>query len=99
MTYSRPRCNCPDATHTLEGNPSTRFPSRLTPSDWSNGFTGIREEGGYCIHELSVIRIRKELDDAFPNGIPADYPTEPAPKPEDDEFWAIPKIPPLPPIK
>jgi hypothetical protein len=80
MSYTPPRCNCPDAANKRAGNPNGPSISLLVPSDWSVGFNGIRAKGGYCIHELSVIRDRDEIDAAFPNGIPKDLPVPGLPK-------------------
>lgn len=52
----------------------------MVDSDWSTGFTGVKDVGGYCIHELAVLRVRKEIDDAFPNGLPKDLRTPDAVK-------------------
>lgn len=72
MAFRQPRCNCPDAANKRGGNPGADTLSEQIPSDWSSGFNGIRSTGGYCIHELAVLRIRKEVDAAFPGGIPKD---------------------------
>jgi hypothetical protein len=80
MSYSPPRCNCPDATNKRAANPNGSSVSLLVDSDWSEGFNGIRANGGFCIHELSVIRSRDEVDQAFPNGIPKDLPGPRLPK-------------------
>lgn len=80
MAYSRPRCNCPDATNQRQGNPGADAISLQVDSDWSSGFNGIRANGGYCIHELAVIRVRKETSLAFPNGLPTDIRTPEAVK-------------------
>lgn len=80
MVFRPPRCNCPDAVNRRVGNPGADFISLQIPSDWSVGFTGVKSIGGYCIHELAVLRIRKEIDDAFPDGIPKDLRTPDAVK-------------------
>ncbi|RUR76996.1 hypothetical protein PCC6912_39550 [Chlorogloeopsis fritschii PCC 6912] len=80
MSYSAPRCNCPDAANKAPANPNSPYVSEIVANDWSSGFNGIRANGGYCIHELSVIRIRDEIDQAFPNGIPKDLRTPGLPK-------------------
>lgn len=101
MVYQPPRCNCPDATNRLDADPSSRFPSRLSASDWSTGFNGIRQSGGYCIHELAVIRFRDETEQAFPNGIPNDLIAPPIDTLKKDtwaEIWTIPEAS-SPPIK
>lgn len=75
MAFSPPRCNCPDATNQRQGDPAGASISLQVSSDWSTGFDGIRDKGGYCIHELAVLRIRKEISAAFPDGIPSDIRT------------------------
>lgn len=75
MVFRQPRCNCPDAANKRPGNPGADMMSLMVPSDWSDGFTGVRAIGGYCIHELAVLRVRKEIDDAFPDGLPKDLRT------------------------
>lgn len=103
MLTQIPRCNCPDAIHKQAGNPTTRYVSKLVDTDWSDGFTGIREEGGYCIHELAVLRNRKEIELAFPDGIPQDIPapipyaweSEAKETPETPKLLPIPEVPPV----
>ncbi len=75
MSFKKPVCNCPDAANSRRSDPSAESLSNQIPSDWSLGFKGIRAAGGYCEHELSVLRIRFEIDVAFPTGIPKDLPT------------------------
>lgn len=75
MAFKKPRCNCPDAINKRAGDLSADSISLQIPSDWSDGFIGVKAIGGYCIHELAVLRIRKEIKTAFPDGIPSDYRT------------------------
>jgi hypothetical protein len=75
MAYNRPTCNCPDASAQKQKNISSQFFSEQFNRNWSTtdkgtSFGGIRNAGNYCIHELSVINYRGEMDQAFPNGIP-----------------------------
>lgn len=78
MTFIRPICNCPDATQEHNKNLFASSQTLTFDRNWksrvtSNGntitFPGIRERGGYCIHELAVLRINDTLKDAFPNGL------------------------------
>lgn len=69
-TYKRPRCNCPDAVNSLNKNLYSSYTSETFDRNWDTNFTGIRDTGGYCIHELAVIMYRKELKQAYPQGIP-----------------------------
>lgn len=75
MAFNPPRCNCPDAINKRSAVPGADSLSLQIPSDWSEGFKGVRSVGGYCIHELAVLRVRKEVAEAFPNGVPADIKT------------------------
>lgn len=79
MVFIRPSCNCPDATQNADKNLFASSQSQTFDRNWnsrtsSDGsvtpFPGIRDRGGYCIHELAVLNIRQEIDDAFPSGIP-----------------------------
>ena len=79
MTIIRPVCNCPDATQeqgkNLFASSQTltfdrNWKSRVTSNGDTINFPGIRAQGGYCIHELAVLRITDQLKDAFPSGIP-----------------------------
>lgn len=79
MAYQRPMCNCPDATQSQNRNLFSSFQSRMFDRNWNSRttsqgvvkpFPGIRDRGGYCEHELAVLNIREEIDDAFPTGIP-----------------------------
>lgn len=79
MSFIRPNCNCPDATQNADKNLFASSQSQTFDRNWdsriaSDGavtpFPGIRDRGGYCIHELAVLNIRQEIDNAFPNGIP-----------------------------
>lgn len=70
------QCNCPDSVNKrsqLNGSP---YLSELFPSDWSNNFSGIRNRGGYCKHEIAVILYRGEQDKYFPNGVPVEMPID-----------------------
>ncbi|MBO3463135.1 hypothetical protein G7B40_001475 [Aetokthonos hydrillicola Thurmond2011] len=79
MAFKKPVCNCPDASAQRTSNVSAEALSNQIASNWSTGFKGIRAAGGYCEHELAVLRIRKELDTVFPGGIPKDLPTASTP--------------------
>lgn len=75
MTYQKPQCNCPDAASKKDRNVGSDFVSEQFNKNWSETakgkpFGGVRNKGGYCIHELSVIMYRKETAEAFPGGIP-----------------------------
>ncbi len=70
MAFSKPICNCPDAANKKAKNLFSRFTSETFDNDWGEGFGGIRARGYYCIHELAVLRVRGEMEAAFPNGIP-----------------------------
>lgn len=72
MAFVKPKCNCPDAIHQIGRDPGAQSLSDQIGGNWVTGFTGVREIGGYCIHELAVLRIRKEVDAAFPSGLPKD---------------------------
>ena len=74
MVFKRPKCNCPDAINKRGSIPGSTSLSNQINTDWSNNFTGIRSKNGYCIHELATLSIRKELELAFPNGLPNDMP-------------------------
>jgi hypothetical protein len=78
--YRPPKCNCPDAISKRGAIPGAQAFSEQYPSDWSSGFVGIKSVGGFCIHEMAVIRIRKEVGKAFPDGIPKDLPAPVPPK-------------------
>lgn len=78
MPFRAPKCNCPDAINKRGALPGASAVSDQYKSDWSGGFTGVKSIGGYCIHELAVLRVRKELKSAFPDGLPTDFPTPPA---------------------
>ena len=80
MAYNKPRCDCPDATAARQRDPGADYISRQIGLDWSAGFDGVRARGGYCIHEMAVIRFRKETDLAFPSGLPTDARTPPSVK-------------------
>jgi hypothetical protein len=75
VTYQKPQCNCPDAASKKDRNIASPFVSEQFNKNWTtndkgNPFGGIRNSGGYCIHEIAVIQYRKEVAQAFPNGIP-----------------------------
>lgn len=79
MTLIRPVCNCPDATQAQGKNLfassqtltfDRNWNSRVTSNGNTVNFPGIRDQGGYCIHELAVLRINDQIDAAFPTGIP-----------------------------
>ena len=79
MTLISPVCNCPDATQEQGKNLFASSQTLTFDRNWnsritSNGntvtFPGIRDQGGYCIHELAVLRITDQLKEAFPTGIP-----------------------------
>lgn len=72
MGLVKPVCNCPDAANKRKANPGSDYISMAIPSDWSENFDGIRARGGYCIHELAVLRIRGDMKKAFPDGTPKD---------------------------
>lgn len=80
MVFKKPRCNCPDAVNKRQGNPVADSISLQVSADWSEGFTGVKSVGGYCIHELAVLRVRKEIKQAFPDGLPDDFRTPDAVK-------------------
>lgn len=92
MVFRPPKCNCPDAINKASAIPGAQALSEQYNSDWSAGFVGIKSVGGYCQHEMAVLRLRKEIDAAFPNGVPKDLPT-PVPQKYressniDDENW------------
>lgn len=79
MTYNRPVCNCPDAANEAKKNFFSSYFSDTFDRNWKtkvdvegaiSSFNGIRNRGFYCKHELAVIRVRDEIKEAFPNGIP-----------------------------
>lgn len=76
-TFRRPVCNCPDASQKRSPDPYATSQSGFDLADWSATATGIRDTGGYCIHELAVLRARGEMKLAFPNGVPNDLPSLP----------------------
>ena len=69
-------CNCPDSSNSRSRLTGSPYLSELFPSDWSNGFGGIRSYGGYCKHEIAVILLRGEKDKYFPNGLPIELPID-----------------------
>jgi hypothetical protein len=79
MVFVRPICNCPDATQNQNKNLFASSQTLTFDRNWNSRiggqgqtilFPGIRDRGGYCIHELAVLNIRGEIDAAFPQGIP-----------------------------
>jgi hypothetical protein len=79
MTFVRPICNCPDATQKQNKNLfassqtltfDRNWQSRTSSGGTTIDFPGIRQRGGYCIHELAVLRITDTQKEAFPSGIP-----------------------------
>ncbi len=74
MSFSKPKCNCPDSAYKHGAIPGSNSLSNQINSDWSQGYNGIKSVGGYCIHELATLSVRKELELAFPNGLPSDMP-------------------------
>lgn len=75
MNFQKPRCNCPDSLNKKGAIPGSRTFSLQFPSDWSINFQGIKTKSqGYCLHEIAVLRVRKDLEKAFPSGIPNDLP-------------------------
>lgn len=80
MTYNRPVCNCPDAANKADKNLFSSYNSNTFDRNWktrtnsstgeTSEFRGIRQRGYYCKHEMCVIRVRDEIGQAFPNGIP-----------------------------
>lgn len=94
MTFQKPKCNCPDATNQRQRDPGANALSNQISSDWSKDFNGIRNADGYCKHEVAVLRIRKELSSAFPNGLATDLPTpEPPSFPKDKTVYKLQKNP------
>jgi hypothetical protein len=84
MAFRPPKCNCPDAIASRGAIAGASALSEQYRSDWSSGFTGIKSVGGYCIHEMAVLRTRKEIDLAFPDGLPTDLPVPPLLNPQQD---------------
>lgn len=79
MTFTKPVCNCPDATNEAKKNLFSSYNSNTLDRNWksrtsaegvTSDFTGIRKRGYYCKHEMAVLRLRNELDAAFPDGVP-----------------------------
>lgn len=88
MVYNRPTCNCPDASHKLNKNLFSNYNSSTFDRNWKTktnstgqqtNFQGIRERGYYCEHEFSVMRLRGEVETAFPSGVPYEPPITPLP--------------------
>ncbi|MBW4480744.1 MAG: hypothetical protein KME54_28875 [Tolypothrix brevis GSE-NOS-MK-07-07A] len=88
MVFRPPKCNCPDAINRVGAIPGASALSDQYASDWSSGFTGIKSVSGYCIHEMAVLRARKEIDLAFPDGLPTDLPVPPLINPAVDRVIA-----------
>lgn len=79
MSFNKPRCNCPDAINEAKKNMFSNYNSQTFDRNWRtkttnagtiSEFNGIRKRGFYCKHELAVLRVRGEMETAFPNGIP-----------------------------